>query len=77
MKGEAAILQYRVQSVAVEWRRDEAQERVRGEQDKQQETDADHRLHGQHAGAQSGRQIAAEHRHRCPEQAEHEDPEDH
>ena len=68
MKREAAILQDRVEPVAVRRHREQPQERVRGEQDEQQEPDADHRLHRQHPRAQRRRQVDAEHRDRGAEQ---------
>ncbi len=58
--GEPGILQDRVEPAAVERRRVEAQERVRGEQQEGQEADADQRLHAQHASAEGGRQVAPE-----------------
>ncbi len=66
MEGQAGILQHRVEPVAVRRRRTHAQERVRGQQDEQQEADADHALHREHARAQLGRQVVAEQRHRAP-----------
>ncbi len=77
MEGEAGVLQHRVEALPVRRRRNLAQERVRGEQDEEQEAAADHALDGQHARAQLGRQIVAEPRHRRAEQRQDEDPEDH
>ena len=61
MKGEARVLQQRVQSQPVGGRRQLAFERVGGQQDEQIEADADPRLDAQGAGAQRRRQVAAEH----------------
>ena len=59
MKGEARVLQQRVQILPVHWRDSQPQEGVRGEQKKSQKGHPDHALHGQHTGPQGGRKVAA------------------
>ena len=49
MEREARILQQRVEAHAFGRHRKHPLERIGGEQDEQQEADADHRLHGEHA----------------------------
>ena len=58
MEGEAGILEQRVEPVAIGRRREDAQERVRGEEDEEEEAEADHALDGEHAGPEARRQAA-------------------
>jgi hypothetical protein len=74
VEGQARVLQQRVEVLAVRRRRPDPLERVRGEQGKQQEADADQALDGEHPGAQPRRQIASEQRHRRAEQRQDQDP---
>ena len=60
MKGERRVLQDRIEAAAVGGRRVHAQERIRRQQDEQQEGDGDRRLHGEHVGLEGQRQVAAE-----------------
>ena len=55
----------------------DAQERVRGQQDEQEERRRDPGLHAQHVGLEPRRQVAAEHRHHGAEQRQDEDPQQH
>ena len=77
MNGEAGILQDRVEIAAFERRLGNAQERIRGDQNEQNERNRDPGLHGEHVGLEASRQIVAEQRHQRAEQAEDEDPQQH
>ena len=77
MDGEADILQHRVEVLPFDRRRIEAGERVRRGQDEQQEGGADPALHGEHVGAQRGRQVAPEHRDQRAEEGEDQHPQQH
>ena len=57
MEGEAGVLQQRVQIVAVDRRLEQADERVRGEQDEGEEGGGDRRLDRKDAGAQGGGRL--------------------
>ena len=72
---EAGILQQRVHSLAVHWRRPDAVEGVRGGQAEQLEAGCGATEHGNHARAQPGRQVAAERRDGAPAQREDQAPE--
>ena len=76
MKGEAGILQQRVEAVAGSWRRwhRHALERIRREENEGKEADADQRLDGEHAGAQAIGKLHAEGRHRRAEQRQYQRP---
>ena len=77
MDGEADVLQDRVEVAALDRRRRQPRERIRGRQDEEQEGRADPALHRQHGGAQARRQIAAEHRDQRAEEGEDQHPEQH
>ena len=69
MNGEAGVLQDRIEIASLERRLEDAQERVRRDQDEQQECDGNPGLHGQHIGLEPGRQVSAEQRDQRTEQA--------
>ena len=77
VKGEAGILQERVQVAAIHRHREEPVERVRGGDDKEQCAKAEEPLDGEGAGAQARRQGAAEAGDEPAEQGEHEHPQHH
>ena len=77
MEGQAGILEQRVQALALDGRRIEPQERVRGQDDKCQKTDADQPLHRQHPRAQGRRQVTAERRDHQAVDGEDQHPKDH
>ncbi len=77
MEGEAGVLQQRIEAVAVGRRGKDALEGIRGEQQEGKETDADQRLNGEHAAAQSVGQAGAEDRDRRAEQREDQRPQQH
>ena len=60
MEGERGVLQDRVQTVAVEWRRIEAFKRVRCDEDEEQEGERDRTLNGKCVGLECRRKIVAE-----------------
>ena len=60
MKGEAGVLQQRIEVISIKRRRYQPQKRVGGEQHERQKCDTDHRLNRQNARAQGWRQVAPE-----------------
>ena len=77
MKGQTGVLQERVEVLPVEGRHRHAQERVGGEQDKEEKRHADHGLNTQHPRPQRGRQVGAEPRHRRAKERDNEHPQEH
>ena len=75
MKREARVLEQRIEVVAVERRRVEAEERIRGRQDEDQEADPDQPLDRKHPGTQGGGQVAAEQRDQPAVERQDPDPE--
>jgi hypothetical protein len=74
MNGETGILQDGVEIAAFERRVRDAQERIRRDQDEENECDRDRGLHREHGGLEPRRQVAAEKRDQRAEQAENEHP---
>ena len=77
MDGERGILEDRVQAVALDGRRNQAQEGIGDRDDEEQEERRDQTLDGEHAGLQAQRQVVAENGDRRAEGGEDEDPQDH
>ena len=77
MEGQCRILQDRVEAIAFDGRRVDAQERVGGEHDEEQEGEADRALYRHHAGAQFKRQVLTEERHGSTVESEDQHPEQH
>ena len=77
MEREPRVLQQRVQILPVKRRHREADERVRGEEDKGKEGNRDGRLNGKHPRAQSWRQIAPKPCGRRAEQCDNQHPKQH
>ena len=77
MEGEAWILQKRIEARALKRGGVEAQERVGREQQEGEKADADQPLDTQHAGAQTGRQVAPEPGDHKAEQCEDQNPQQH
>ncbi|MNL58614.1 hypothetical protein D3C87_1822630 [compost metagenome] len=74
MDGEAEILKDRVQILPFSRRRIEAQERIGGQKDEQQEGQADPGLHGQNIGLQRLGNIAAKDGDQSAEENEDQQP---
>ena len=62
MRRERRVLEDRIEALAIERRRVETQERVRGEQHEGEKTDPDQPLHRQDPGLERGRQVGPEQR---------------
>jgi hypothetical protein len=77
MKHHAGILQQRVQIPAVSRRREQAIERIGGQQQEQQETQTDQPHDGQNARHHGQRHALAETGHRASPTREHEQPQQH
>ncbi|MNL14517.1 hypothetical protein D3C87_1354610 [compost metagenome] len=77
MEHHAGVLQQRVQVAPLHGRRQQADERVGGEQQEQQEAHADGAQHTDHAGPQRRRQAAAEARHGQRPERQHQRPQQH
>ena len=74
MNGETGILQDRIEVAALERRLGNAQERIRRDQNEEDEGDRDRGLHREHGGLEPRRQITAEQRDQRAEQGENEHP---
>ena len=77
MDREAQILQERIEIAPLERHWEKPLERVRGEQDKQQEGDGDTGLHAQHQRPQSLRNSLAKSRDRRARECQDQHPEQH
>src|SRR5215467_15645546 len=77
MDGEAGILQDWVEVAALDRRRLEAEEGIRGRQDEKVERERDPGLNRQHIGLEPRRQVGAEDRHQGAEDTEDENPQHH
>ena len=69
MKGEARILEDRIEIAALERRVGETQKRIRSGENEQLKGGGNPRLHPERVGLELGRQIAAEGRDQRAEQA--------
>jgi hypothetical protein len=74
MNGEAGILQDGIEVAPLERRIRDAQERIRSDQNEENECDRDRGLHREHGGLEPRRQVAAEQPDQRAEQAENEHP---
>ena len=77
VNGETRVLQDRIEIAPSNGGSENAQERVRRDQNEENECDRDPRLHGQHIGLETRRQISAEQRNQRTEQAEDQNPQQH
>ncbi len=77
MDREARVLQNGVEVAALEGGRRNALERVRRQENEQQEGDTDEALHSERVGAQPARQRPPEKRHQRAEGRQDEDPQQH
>ena len=74
MRRERRVLEDRIEALAIERRRVEAQERVRGQQHEGEEADPDQGLHREHPCLEGGRQVAPEQRDAAAVEREDPDP---
>ena len=77
MEGQSRILKDRVQAIAFDGRRIEAQKRVRGEDDEKQEGQAHRTLNGQNPGAEFQRQVVPEDRNGGAIERQNQHPQHH
>jgi hypothetical protein len=75
MDHHAGILQQRIEILSFRRCRDEASERIRRQQQEQQEADGDQSHHRKHARDDRRGKIAREQRHRTGPSREHQQPE--
>src|SRR5271154_4227466 len=77
MDREARVLENGIEVASLEGRGREALERVRGQENEGEESDADQALNSERVGAQGARQRAAEQGDERAEQRENQDPQQH